>query len=66
MSNHLKTTEKIAFGIAAVFTGIILVMCLMLAMVGFVFSPVQDTLVFGGLMVASGLTSFAIWRGGRK
>ena len=65
MSNHLKTGEKIAFTIAAVFSAIILVVCLMLVMVGFVFSPIADTLVFGLLATASGLTSYAIWRGGK-
>ena len=65
MSNRLKTGEKIAFAVAAVFSAIILITCMMLVMVGFVFSPITDTLVFGVLMTASGLTSYAIWRGGK-
>jgi hypothetical protein len=63
--DRLKSAEKVAFAIAAVFSGVILLMCMMLVMVGFVFSPIADTLVFGILMTASGLTSYAIWRGGR-
>lgn len=65
MSNRLKMGEKIAFAVAAVFSAIILITCMMLVMVGFVFSPITDTLVFGVLMTASGLTSYAIWRGGK-
>ena len=65
MSNRLKMGEKIAFAVASVFSAIILITCMMLVMVGFVFSPITDTLVFGVLMTASGLTSYAIWRGGK-
>ena len=61
----LSTVEKTAFGVATVFSTIVLVILVMLTIIGFIFSPITDTLIFGLLMVATGLSSYAIWRGGK-
>jgi uncharacterized membrane protein len=64
-ASNLSTVEKAAFGMASVFAGVILVILVLLTIVGFIFSPITDTLVFGLLMLATGVTSYVIWRGGR-
>ena len=64
--NNLTGVEKVAFGIAAVFSALILFVCLSLTIVGFIFSPITDTLIFALLMGATGTTTYAIWRGGRR
>ena len=64
--SHLTGAEKVAFGIAAVFSALILFVCLSLTIVGFIFSPITDTLIFALLMGATGTTTYAIWRGGRR
>jgi hypothetical protein len=66
MESRLTTTEKITFSIAAVFSTAILVVCVILTMIGFIFSPIADTLLFGILAAATGTTSYVIWRGGRR
>lgn len=63
---RLSAGEKITFGIAAVFSTAILAVCVMLTIVGFIFSPITDTLVFALLMGATGTTSYVIWRGGKR
>lgn len=63
---QLSAGEKLAFGIAAAFSAVMLVVSLFLTVVGFIFSPITDTLIFGLLMGAFGTTSYVIWRGGRK
>jgi len=62
---RLSTTEKAAFSLAAAFSVVILIITLMLTIVGFIFSPITHTLVFGLLMGATGLTTYVIYRGGR-
>lgn len=64
-ASNLSTVEKAAFGLASVFAGIVLVILVLLTIVGFIFSPIADTLVFGLLAAATGITSYVIWRGGR-
>jgi len=66
MESRLTATEKITFSIAAVYSTAILVVCVFLTMVGFIFSPIADTLLFGILAAATGTTSYVIWRGGRR
>lgn len=63
--SRLSTGEKVAFGIAAVFCGVVLVILTGLTILGFIFSPITDTLLFAVLMGGMGLTSYVIWRGGR-
>jgi hypothetical protein len=63
---RLSAGEKVAFGIASVFSGIVLVILTGLTILGFIFSPITDTLLFALLMVGMGLTSYVIWRGGRR
>jgi len=65
MGAHLTSIEKVVFGIAAVFAGVVLVICLSLTVIGFIFSPITDTLIFALLMGATGTASYAIWRGGK-
>jgi len=62
---NLSVAEKAAFGLASAFSIVILVICLMLTIMGFIFSPITDTLVFALLTGATGLTSWVIWRGGK-
>lgn len=62
---RLSTGEKVAFGVAAAFSGIVLVILMGLTILGFIFSPITDTLLFAVLMGGMGLTSYVIWRGGR-
>ena len=62
---RLSAVEKTTFGIASVFSGIVLVILLMLTIVGFIFSPITDTLVFGLLTAATGISSYVIWKGGK-
>ncbi|MFA6001846.1 MAG: hypothetical protein WC828_06980 [Thermoleophilia bacterium] len=62
---RLSAVEKTTFGIASVFSGIVLVVLLMLTIVGFIFSPIADTLVFALLTAATGITSYVIWKGGK-
>ncbi len=64
--HRLTPVEKVAFGIAATFSAVVLFVCLSLTILGFIFSPITDTLVFALLMGATGTTSYAIWRGGRR
>ena len=64
--SQLTGVEKVAFGVAAVFSAVILFVCLSLTILGFIFSPITDTLVFALLMGATGTTTYAIWRGGRR
>lgn len=64
--SRLSAGEKVAFGIAAVFSGVILVILLGLTVLGFIFSPITDTLLFALLTGGMGLTSYVIWRGGRS
>jgi len=64
-ASRLSSVEKTAFGLASVFAGIVLVILVMLTIVGFIFSPIADTLIFGLLAAATGVTSYVIWRGGR-
>jgi hypothetical protein len=63
---RLSTGEKVAFGVAAVFSGVVLVILTGLTIIGFIFSPITDTLLFALLMGGMGLTSYVIWRGGRR
>jgi len=63
--SNLSTAEKAAFGLASVFAGVILVILVLLTIVGFIFSPITDTLIFGLLAAATGVASYVIWRGGR-
>lgn len=63
---HLSATEKVTFSIAAAFSTAALIVCVFLTIMGFIFSPIADTLVFGLLMVATGTTTYVIWRGGRR
>ena len=65
MKNRLTPGEKLTFGVAAVFSAALLVVCVSLTIVGFIFSPITDTLVFGLMMGATGLSSYVIWRGGK-
>lgn len=62
---RLSAVEKTTFGIASIFSGIVLVILLMLTISGFIFSPIADTLVFGLLAVATGISSYVIWKGGK-
>ena len=62
----LSVAEKTAFGVATVFSTIVLVILVMLTVIGFIFSPIMDTLVFGLLAAATGLSSYFIWRGGKR
>ncbi|MHB8792528.1 MAG: hypothetical protein ACYC6O_04230 [Thermoleophilia bacterium] len=64
-ASSLSTVEKAAFGLASVFAGVILVALVALTIVGFIFSPIADTLIFALLAAATGITSYVIWRGGR-
>ena len=64
-ASNLSTVEKAAFGMASVFAGVILVALVALTIVGFIFSPIADTLIFALLAAATGITSYVIWRGGR-
>lgn len=64
-SRHLSLGEKVAFSVAAVFSTAILMAAIFLTIMGFIFSPLADTLVFGLLMAACGMTSYVIWRNGR-
>lgn len=61
----LSATEKVAFGVAGVFSAVVLVIVTALTVLGFIFSPITDTLLFGLLMIGTGLTTYVIWRGGR-
>lgn len=63
MKDHLNIGEKVALGAVTVFWTAVLLICVFLTIVGFIFSPILDTLVFGLLMGATGLTSYVIWRG---
>lgn len=62
---RLSTGEKVAFGVASVFAGVVLLIVTALTVLGFIFSPITDTLLFGLLMIGTGLVSYVIWRGGR-
>ncbi|MFA5802731.1 MAG: hypothetical protein WC911_09700 [Thermoleophilia bacterium] len=62
---RLSAVEKTTFGIASIFSGIVLVVLLMLTIVGFIFSPIADTLVFALLTAATGISSYVIWKGGK-
>lgn len=62
----LSVAEKTAFGVATVFSTIVLVILVMLTVIGFIFSPITDTLIFGLLAAATGLSSYFIWRGGKR
>ncbi|MHB1324848.1 MAG: hypothetical protein ACYDGS_04040 [Thermoleophilia bacterium] len=62
----LSIAEKTAFGVATVFSTIVLVILVMLTIIGFIFSPITDTLIFGLLAAATGLSSYFIWRGGKR
>lgn len=64
-ASNLSVVEKAAFGLASVFAGIVLVILVLLTIVGFIFSPITDTLIFALLAAATGITSYVIWRGGR-
>lgn len=64
-AKSMSAVEKVAFSVATVFSTIVLVILVLLTISGFIFSPITDTLIFGLLMVATGLTSYAIWRGGK-
>ncbi|RJQ42521.1 MAG: hypothetical protein C4534_09900 [Gaiellales bacterium] len=61
----LSAAEKVAFGVAGVFSAAVLVVVTALTVLGFIFSPITDTLLFGLLMIGTGLTTYVIWRGGR-
>lgn len=63
--SRLSAGEKVAFGVAAAFSSIVLVIVTALTVLGFIFSPITDTLLFGLLMVGTGLITYVIWRGGR-
>jgi len=63
--SRLSIMEKLAFGVASVLSAVVLVICLMLTVVGFIFSPIAVTLLFGLLTAATGITSYVIWRGGQ-
>jgi len=60
----LTKVEKATFGIASIFSGLVLVVLIMLTVVGFIFSPITDTLIFALLTGATGITCYVIWRGG--
>lgn len=62
----LSATEKVTFGIAAAFSTVALIVCVFLTIMGFIFSPIADTLLFGLLMLATGISTYVIWRGGRR
>lgn len=62
----LTAVEKATFGAATVFSGIVLVGLVMLTIVGFIFSPISQTLLFGLLALGTGLVSYVIWRGGQR
>ncbi|MHB0866479.1 MAG: hypothetical protein ACYC6B_05180 [Thermoleophilia bacterium] len=62
----LSASEKVTFGIAAAFSTVALIVCVFLTIMGFIFSPVADTLLFGVLMIATGISTYVIWRGGRR
>lgn len=62
---RLSAVEKTTFGIASIFSGIVLVALLLLTIVGFIFSPIADTLVFALLTAATGISSYVIWKGGK-
>jgi uncharacterized membrane protein len=62
---RLSAMEKTAFGLASVFSAAILVILVGLTVVGFIFSPITHTLLFGLLAAATGLSSYVIWRGGK-
>jgi pilus assembly protein TadC len=64
-ASNLSTMEKAAFGLASVLAGVVLAALVLLTIVGFIFSPITDTLIFGLLAAATGVTSYVIWRGGR-
>ncbi len=66
VNSRLTPVEKATFGIAAAFSTLILVACILLTIIGFIFSPIADTLVFALLMIATGSTSYVIWRGGKR
>ncbi len=63
--NRLSMVEKASFGIATVFSAGILVVAVSLMIMGFIFSPITHTLMFGVLAAATGTTSYVIWRGGK-
>lgn len=63
--SRLSMAEKASFGIATVFSAAILVIAVSLTVVGFIFSPITHTLMFGLLAAATGTTSYVIWRGGK-
>ncbi|MHB1390054.1 MAG: hypothetical protein ACYCXF_02320 [Thermoleophilia bacterium] len=62
----LSVTEKLTFGIAAGFSTAMLIVCVFLTVMGFIFSPIADTLLFGLLAGATGISTYVIWRGGRR
>lgn len=62
----LSAGEKVAFGVAAGFSTALLAITVMLTLIGFIFSPLTHTLVFALLAIATGATTYVIWRGGRK
>lgn len=64
-ASNLSTLEKAAFGLASVMAGVVLAALVLLTIVGFIFSPITDTLIFGLLAAATGVTSYVIWRGGK-
>ncbi|MBE0429809.1 MAG: hypothetical protein IBX61_08050 [Thermoleophilia bacterium] len=66
MSEQMTSTEKVTFGIAAIFSTSVLIILFGLTIVGFIFSPVTDTLIFALLTLATGVTSYVVWRGGRR
>lgn len=64
-SRHLTVVEKLTFGVAAAFSTVILLAAIFLTVMGFIFSPIVDTLIFGLLMGGAGMTSYVIWKNGR-
>lgn len=64
-SRHLTVVEKLAFSVAATFSTVILLAAIFLTVMGFIFSPIVDTLLFALLMGAAGMTSYVIWKNGR-
>lgn len=63
--SRLSIAEKVMFGIAGVFTSVILLIGIFLTITGFIFSPIMETLAFGLMTAAFGVTLYVIWRGGR-
>lgn len=63
--SRLSAAEKVMFAGAAVFASTMLLVGVLLTISGFIFSAATETIAFGMLTGAFGLTLYVIWRGGR-